>query len=156
MAEAVGVISAIIPLIQVWQAALGAGIVPTGKEHADLLNNYSFSMKILEDCVTDIKNAGEELVTPTIHAAALHCMRLGEELAYRQEKFIGPKGRKRIAYVLAPWDQLKSQYRDFRESVRMVHDLTQEYDNSPPFSRVVLRLFSLVYSSESYNTTKRA
>ncbi|KAF2725247.1 hypothetical protein K431DRAFT_290929 [Polychaeton citri CBS 116435] len=117
--------SSLISLLSVWQGALKGASVPTLRGHAALVRDYSFSMSILEDCVRDIRTAGEEVLTPAIVEATRHCVQLGQDLASRQERFVDSSARKIIAYVLAPWEKLQAQYKEFGDSVTLIHNLTQ-------------------------------
>lgn len=84
-------------------------------------------MDVLEKSIGFVQSVPESAWTKTIFLAADQCARLGSELAYRQEKLDGSRStRRRIAFVLAPWDKLRAMYADFRNSVDLMHTLTQK------------------------------
>lgn len=127
--EAIGVTSSIVSLLQIYRRAIeGFPSVDVVSEHSRLLQKYSLLMSILEDCAGIIQTfAGERQMNTIIMEASKHCTDLGQEIAYRLEKFSGTNAKKRIAFALAPWEKLQAMHEDFQSSVLLLHGLTQEY-----------------------------
>ncbi|KAI6865907.1 hypothetical protein KC323_g4166 [Hortaea werneckii] len=83
-------------------------------------------MCVLEDCVSNINAAGNELMTPAINMAVKRCSNLAEQLAFRQVE-VDRVGRvRKVIYKLNAWATLRSQYADFQDRVSFIHHLTQD------------------------------
>jgi hypothetical protein len=119
-----------VAFIQTWTATVRTVGIPGIEEHASLIEDYNLSIQVLEHCAGIVKSKGEDLVTPVLAKAFQRCTQIGEYLAYRQERLRGPGTRKRISFLLAPWDKLQAKNKEFSDKVRLVHELTQEFVTS--------------------------
>lgn len=122
--EGVAAVASIIAIVQTWNEAVQLHGLDT--QHQALLSDYSFTMCVLEDCVSNINAAGNELMTPAINMAVKRCSNLAEQLAFRQVE-VDRVGRvRKVIYKLNAWATLRSQYADFQDRVSFIHHLTQE------------------------------
>ena len=124
--EPISVVTPIIAAVQIWQNAVRS-ITPDTQEHRQLLHEYTLYMTILEECTGTIQAAKEENLSKGVVLAVQQCGQIGQELAYRQAKIPATSIGRRAAFALVSWDKLKAKYKQFRDSVILVHDLVQEY-----------------------------
>jgi hypothetical protein len=120
--DPLSVTTSIIGLVQNFNYAFLAigGTFP--EEHRRMIREYSINIRVLEFCSGVIQTAHEGPLLETILEVARQCTVIGQELAY---KTTGKGVRKRIAYVLAPWQRLLALYNDFTTSVSLLHELVQ-------------------------------
>ncbi|KAI6822486.1 hypothetical protein KC340_g12273 [Hortaea werneckii] len=69
-------------------------------------------MCVLEDCVSNINAAGNELMTPAINMAVKRCSDLAEDLAFRRFKLDGVGRTRKVIYELNAWSTLRSHLLD--------------------------------------------
>lgn len=111
--------TSIAALTQQWANAVAAN-TDASVERQRTLSDYNMHMNLLEECARVIKYTKEDYLTNGLQQAVAQCTQLGTLLAVRHA------AKKKIRYALAPWNQLKETYNDFRISVDVVHSLVQE------------------------------
>jgi hypothetical protein len=83
MAELASLVMGMVSMIQAFQSATGE-IRSLAPEHASLIKKYSLLMSVLTDCLTVVQASAETNTSQsTIQEAAIQCMRLGKEVAWR-------------------------------------------------------------------------
>lgn len=117
-------VASILAIVETWDRAVHSH--GPDSQHQTLLSDYSFTMCVLEDCVSNINAAGNELMTPAINMAVKRCSDLAEDLAFRRFKLDGVGRTRKVIYELNAWSTLRSQYEEFHKKVAFIHHLTQE------------------------------
>ncbi|KAF1955573.1 hypothetical protein CC80DRAFT_505450 [Byssothecium circinans] len=97
----VEVASLVIGLVRVVSAFNSLAGIPGGKEHASLLQDYTLSMRILEDCAAITKTVPDGEIPRVMEEATHQCISLAEEVVVRQEKWPARKGTLRQVTGLA-------------------------------------------------------
>jgi len=101
--------------------------IPGDKEHALLVQDYTLSMRILEDCAAIAKAVPDGEVPKVMEEATVQCINLAEEVVVRQEKWSTRKGALRQVTGLASWEKLERLNNAFRHRVLTLHTICQRH-----------------------------
>jgi len=126
MADPLSVTSSIVGLVQTFNGALS--FLATTKSYprdSRVLSEVSMYMRVLEYCSGVIQNAQEGPLTQSIMEVATQCAEIGGKITYQTDKAIERKKPGRLAYVIAPREQLAASVKDFAASVSLLHSLVQ-------------------------------
>jgi hypothetical protein len=125
MADALSTTSAIISLASAFRIAVAKMRFDLNvKEHHQFLHQVSTHVDILEHCASVIQNAPESKLLDAVREAANRCAELGAHLSWI-DRALERSSKKRLSFVLAPWQQFEALSKDFIASVSSLHGLVQ-------------------------------
>jgi len=91
--EVAGLVLGLVRVISAFNSLSStSAVIPGGKEHASLLQDYTLSMRILEDCAAMTRTVPDGEVPSVMEEATHQCISLAEEVVVRQEKWSARKG----------------------------------------------------------------
>ncbi|KAL1599490.1 hypothetical protein SLS60_007293 [Paraconiothyrium brasiliense] len=124
--EAAGLVLGLVRVVASFNSLVGAPVIPGGKEHASLLQDYTLSMQILEDCAAMTKTVPDGDVPGVMIEATHQCISLAEQVVVRQQKW-SEKGVLRQVTGLASWEKLEKMNKAFRDRVLILQASSQSF-----------------------------
>lgn len=124
--DVLSVTASIVGVVQIFNNAFATAMRGSlADEQVRMLRVYSMNTRVLQYCSGVIQTAYEGPLLETILSVAKECAVIGEKLAYRTDKLTGKNGKRRIAYVLAPFQNLEALCNEFTSYVSLLHSLVQ-------------------------------